>query len=141
MRRVFEGIGDTVSKNPAKGSIILSRLTEKRRPFHSVLFEAYFSWPVRTGEPSPRLEDPNFCDIRFDKTHDIEVLLSQASTIDRAFSSWASAAGLLTPFAVEYRYPGASTEPEPDEFTEAYESASQLFAFVPERLPDIVKPK
>ena len=82
-----------------------------------------------------------FHDIRFDKTHDIEVLLSQASTIDRAFSSWASAAGLLTPLAVEYRYPGAFAEPEPDEFKEAYESASQLFAFVLERLPDIVKPK
>lgn len=74
-------------------------------------------------------------DVRFEKSHDIELLVSQALTIDSTFADCIEAARLLTPLAVEYRYPGDYVEPEPEEFQEAYTAAQFLYAFVLGRLP------
>lgn len=79
-------------------------------------------------------------DTRFEKSHDIEVLIFQAKNIDPAFADCVEAARLLTPLAVEYRYPGDFIEPEPEEFREAYESAQALYSFVLARLPEITHP-
>jgi HEPN domain-containing protein len=76
-----------------------------------------------------------FHDIRFEKSHDIELLVSQATDVDPVWASCLEAARLLTPLAVEYRYPGDYVEPEPEEFREAFEAASGLFAFVVGKLP------
>jgi HEPN domain-containing protein len=59
-----------------------------------------------------------FYDVRFEKTHDIEVLISQASEIDSSFFACIEAARILTPLAVEFRYPGDYVEPEADEYRE-----------------------
>jgi len=79
-------------------------------------------------------------DTRFEKSHDIELLIFQAVNIDPAFADCVEAARLLTPLAVEYRYPGDFIEPEPEEFQEAYESAQALYSFVLTRLPEITHP-
>jgi HEPN domain-containing protein len=59
-----------------------------------------------------------FHDIRFEKTHDVEVLLSQAAEIEPSFTDCIDAARILTPLAVEFRYPGDFVEPEEDEYRE-----------------------
>jgi len=81
-----------------------------------------------------------FHDTRFEKSHDIELLVSQAADVDPAWTDWIEAARLLTPLAVEYRYPGEFVEPEPDEFWEAFEAANNLYAFVLGRLPKETHP-
>ena len=79
-------------------------------------------------------------DVRFEKTHDVESLVSQAMNIDRYFADCLDAARLLTPLAVEYRYPGDFVEPESDEFEEAYVHAQNLYLFVLARLPKKTHP-
>lgn len=81
-----------------------------------------------------------FHDVRFEKTHDIEVLVSQASEVDSSFIVCIEAARILTPLAVEFRYPGDYVEPETDEYREAFESATAVFQFVIKKLPAIVHP-
>lgn len=46
-----------------------------------------------------------FNDIRFEKTHNLETLIYQCETKDKAFSDLLSVAQSLTPFATDYRYP------------------------------------
>ena len=77
-------------------------------------------------------------DVRFDKTHDIEVLVFQAQEIDPEFSSCVNAARILTPLAIEYRYPGIYVEPEEDEYRAAFDAAVFAYNFVVNKLP--VKP-
>lgn len=77
-----------------------------------------------------------FHDVRFEKTHDLDVLLSQADKIDPAFSVCRESGRVLTPLAVEFRYPGEFTEPEPDEYREAFTAAEWIYNFVVDHLPD-----
>jgi HEPN domain-containing protein len=79
-------------------------------------------------------------DIRFEKSHDIELLVFQARNIDPTFSDCVEAARLLTPLAVEYRYPGDYVEPEPEEYRKAFESACEIFSFILARLPKVTHP-
>ena len=79
-------------------------------------------------------------DVRFEKSHDIELLISQAMEIDPAFSGLIEAARLLTPLAVEFRYPGDFIEPEPEEFREAFNAAQALYTFVLDKLPTDTHP-
>lgn len=81
-----------------------------------------------------------FHDIRFEKTHDIEVLVSQASDVDPSFIVCIEAARILTPLAVEFRYPGDYVEPEVDEYRDAFEAATRVFQFVLQELPAVVHP-
>ncbi|HEU0264691.1 MAG TPA: HEPN domain-containing protein, partial [Geobacterales bacterium] len=76
-----------------------------------------------------------FHDVRFEKSHDIELLVSQAKTVDQGFSACVEAARLLTPLAVEYRYPGDYVEPEPEEYREAFHAAQTIFDFIVGKLP------
>ena len=75
-------------------------------------------------------------DIRFEKTHDLDVLLSQASQIDPVFSEYREIGHILTPLAVEFRYPGEFVEPEPEEYKEAFIAATQLYDFIVRHLPE-----
>lgn len=78
-------------------------------------------------------------DIRFEKTHDLELLLSQAERIEPEFCVCRGAGRILTPLAVEFRYPGEYIEPEHEEYLEAYLAAVEIFKFVMKRLPkDVV---
>lgn len=79
-------------------------------------------------------------DVRFEKTHDIEVLISQALEIEASFGICTEAARILTPLAVEYRYPGDYVEPDEDEYREAFVAAEQVFKFVLKKLPSVVHP-
>lgn len=79
-------------------------------------------------------------DIRFTKTHDIEVLVTQAIGVEPRFAWCLDAAPVLTPLAVEFRYPGDYLEPEPEEFKEAFAVAEQVYAFVVKLLPPTTHP-
>ncbi|MBU4198545.1 MAG: HEPN domain-containing protein [Kiritimatiellae bacterium] len=81
-----------------------------------------------------------FHDVRFEKTHDIEVLILQAIDINPDFRSCHEAASILTPFAVEFRYPGNDMEPEADEYGDAFEVAAGVYQFVLQKLPAVVHP-
>lgn len=74
-------------------------------------------------------------DVRFGKTHDLDVLLSQAAEILSDFSSCRDLGRVLTPLAVEFRYPGEFIEPDSDEYREAFAAAVQICDFVSEHLP------
>lgn len=80
-------------------------------------------------------------DTRFEKSHDVELLVSQAACIDPDFETCIEAARLLTPLAVEYRYPGDYLEPELHEYQEASEAAHTLYAFVLSKLPQATHPE
>ncbi|MDT8444224.1 MAG: HEPN domain-containing protein [Desulfuromonadales bacterium] len=77
-------------------------------------------------------------DVRFGKTHDLEVLLAQAAEINPSFTTCRDEGRILTPLAVEFRYPGEYIEPEREEFEEAYLSAGRIYDFVLDHLDRIV---
>jgi len=81
-----------------------------------------------------------FHDQPFEKTHDVEVLVSLAQRYDARFSTWIEAAVRLTPYSTEFRYPSGLLEPTPDEFEQALEAANGLYAFVLPLLPPEVHP-
>jgi len=81
-----------------------------------------------------------FHDQRFEKTHDIEVLVTLAISFDVRFSSWLDAAERLTPYAAAFRYPGEMLEPDRVEFDAALGAADGLYAFVLSSLPEEVHP-
>jgi HEPN domain-containing protein len=76
-----------------------------------------------------------FHDQPFERTHDVEVLVALAVPYEAGFSAWTEAAVLLTPYATEFRYPSGLLEPSQDEFGQALEAASGLYAFVLSLLP------
>ena len=81
-----------------------------------------------------------FHDRRFEKTHDIAILLTSAIALDRRFSSWLDAGAQLTPYAGEFRYPSEIPEPEKEEFKEALKAAEGLYEFVLSLLPKEAHP-
>ena len=78
----------------------------------------------------------------FEKTHDIELLISLAREIEPGFSKLSDAADALTPYATRFRYPNAtfSLEPLPAEFLEALDHARSIYDFVLMLLPDRARP-
>lgn len=75
-----------------------------------------------------------YCDQAFDKTHDLNVLIKTAIPFHSGFSDWLEAGVELTPYATEYRYPGAE-DPDMDEFEQAFRSATLFLNFVFSLLP------
>jgi len=78
---------------------------------------------------------------RFERTHDVEVLVSLAAGIEPRFAQWVGAGQMLTPYAAIYRYPGDMLEPDQSEFDEALQMAEGLVAFVLSVLPAEVQPE
>ena len=72
--------------------------------------------------------------IDFPRTHDLNHLVKLAIKADSQFTELFDAAELLTPMAVEYRYPDDITEPDESDFTEAFQSAQFAYNFVSEKL-------
>jgi HEPN domain-containing protein len=79
-------------------------------------------------------------DKRFEKTHDITVLVNLAMPFNNGFSSWLDAGERLTPYAVAFRYPGDVLEPEQEEFDQALKAARGVYSFVLSLLPKEVHP-
>ena len=81
-----------------------------------------------------------FHDQPFEKTHDIQVLITLALRHEAGFSNWLEAAVRLTPYATEFRYPSDLLEPDLDEFEQALEAASGLYNFTLSLLPPDLYP-
>ena len=79
---------------------------------------------------------------RYERTHDIEVLVDLASAIEPTFSQLADPADALTPYASRFRYPNAAfaMEPQAAEFDEALQPAQRVFDFVFNLLPTEARP-
>ena len=82
-----------------------------------------------------------FHDTRFEKTHDIQHLVTLATPIASSLEPWLDAAERLTPYAAAYRYPGEILEPTQDEFRLAFRAAEQFYEFVVSLLPLEVRPR
>jgi HEPN domain-containing protein len=78
-----------------------------------------------------------FHDQRFEKTHDVRLLLEEASDFEPRFAEVLSAGDLLTPYATEYRYPESPSDPTADEFAEALRSAEAVLQLVLSICPDL----
>ena len=78
----------------------------------------------------------------FRTTHDVAVLVKQASGSNPEFSHLDTAAAVVTPYASAYRYPGGSYEPMPtqEEFAEALHHAQVIYDFVLNLLPTEARP-
>lgn len=81
-----------------------------------------------------------FHDQRFEKTHDLGLLVDLAARFDPSFAQWLDAADQLTPYATAFRYPGEAIVPSADEFQKAVQAAGALLNFVLSRLPEGVHP-
>lgn len=77
---------------------------------------------------------------RFEKVHNLPLLVAQAMTLEPTLNTGLDAAERLTPYATLFRYPGEILEPDPTEFTQALNDAEQLYAFILELLPQAVQP-
>lgn len=69
------------------------------------------------------------------KTHDLVELLRQCRHIDAAFDHLEAAAITLTPYATQFRYPGAVLGPTASDAHNAELLAQETIAFVLARLP------
>lgn len=70
-----------------------------------------------------------FKEIEFPLTHDIEELIDIAQANEIKLPLEVEDAGILTPYAVETRYPGAYEEIVSEEVTEALDIASKTLAW------------
>ena len=77
-----------------------------------------------------------FHDQEFEKTHDIEDLLSSAIRFDNRLETFFDSGETLTPYASLYRYPGTVMEPEKEEFDEALKAAENVLNFILRLFPE-----
>lgn len=81
-----------------------------------------------------------FHDQRFEKTHDLRLLIELALRYNERLSDLQSMAELLTPYATAYRYPGDVLDPSQEEFDEALSSAESIYTFILSILPSSIHP-
>ena len=74
-------------------------------------------------------------DQSFEKTHDLRLLVTQASEVESKFKDWLDIAIQVAPYATAYRYPGEVLEPEEDEYEQAFQAASRFYEFICDLLP------
>lgn len=67
---------------------------------------------------------------RFEKIHDLRVLVSIAETVEPRFGEVLEEAERLTPYATLYRYPGYDQSPDAFEFDQAYRDAEKIVEFI-----------
>ena len=70
----------------------------------------------------------------FPKTHDLEALLKLCIPLDCGFESLMPHAHVLTPYAIEFRYPGDTPEPAGGDAQEALRLAVEVLDFIKERI-------
>ncbi len=71
----------------------------------------------------------------FGKTHDIRLLITQASEVDAKFADWLDVAAQVSPYATAYRYPGELLDPTEDEYKFAFKAAGRFYDFICSLLP------
>lgn len=71
----------------------------------------------------------------FEKSHDLRLLVTQASEVELKFKDWLDIAVQVAPYATAYRYPGEILEPTKEEYEEAFKAASKFYEFVCSMLP------
>ena len=76
-------------------------------------------------------------DLPFPRTHDLTELVALAATEHPAFASWQPAAEKLTPYAVQFRYPGEVLEPTPGEAEQALREAEIFVEYVQHLIPGL----
>jgi HEPN domain-containing protein len=69
-------------------------------------------------------------DQRFEKIHDLRLLVSTAEEIEPRFKELYESAERLTPYATVYRYPGEVFLPDFEEFNQALQDAENILNFV-----------
>lgn len=74
-------------------------------------------------------------DQSFEKTHDLRLLVTQASEAEPKFADWFDVAEQISPYATAYRYPGEVLDPTEAEFQHAFQAASGFYDFVCTLLP------
>jgi HEPN domain-containing protein len=73
--------------------------------------------------------------IEFPKTHDIEALLKLAGGADKKIPEILREAIILTPYGVDYRYPGDYPEVTRTDAERAFQSAERVRSEIRSRLP------
>lgn len=66
----------------------------------------------------------------FQKTHLLESLVTTCEMIDPQFQQFTAAAQILSPYAIEFRYPGGRLEPLEAEALNAVRYATDILQFV-----------
>ena len=79
-------------------------------------------------------------DQRFEKTHDVRLLVTLAAALKTEFTNWFDTAETLTPYATAYRYPGEMCGPTQAEFKSALQMAEGLYQYILSNLPPEVHP-
>lgn len=74
----------------------------------------------------------------FPRTHELPLLIGLCSQEDPTFSALLPIAEVLTPFAVEFRYPTDEPPPTTAEGERALDFARRVLDFVSQRLPEEV---
>lgn len=74
--------------------------------------------------------------IRFERTHNLEILLEQCIVHDKSFEIFRETIPVLTPYGVETRYPDDFDEPTIKEAYEAYDTAIRLKDLIINLIPD-----
>jgi HEPN domain-containing protein len=74
-------------------------------------------------------------DCRFQKTHDLALLLVEVNHFTQDFVPLDSAAGPLTRDGIVFRYPEAQMEPTQAEFEQAYQDAAQFVSIALALIP------
>jgi len=80
-----------------------------------------------------------FHDVEFEKTHDLDALVSLAIPADKRFELWLETAHQLTPYASASRYP-FTVEVSREQFERALTTATKFCEFVLSLLPAQVHP-
>ena len=73
----------------------------------------------------------------FQKTHDIRLLVAEASLMDDSFKDILAEAKLLTPYAMMFRYPEDGTRPTADLYEKALAAAERVYRFVLAKHPEL----
>jgi HEPN domain-containing protein len=68
------------------------------------------------------------------KTHDLRLLLGRCIQIDQSLTAFADTCDELTPYATEFRYPGDSPDPSPDQVRCAHGLADGIVEAVARRI-------
>ena len=69
-----------------------------------------------------------FRDVRVRKTHDLEELVAETTTLTPDYAEMTDAAKRVTEYATVFRYPGMQIEPMQAEYEQAYQDASAFFS-------------